>query len=351
MMLHASTQKLIVKLCELTEAGHIAWKHGDGRTCRFDTEGYVVEVQSQPARLRLLHSDGRELERADEPDLAAQPWPDGEGTFATQIVLLAARADRIARGAEFAISRILSSLSAPPKSAPFDFIAGNPRRSAEPAPPPAPHTMPGPPPDPVVGDAAVASALDVEPRPPAPIASPAPQPAPVVIESETAAIVGDPEAIGGISGTAEDIAEPPPPESQAIEAAPVVIEAETVAIVSPSAVEPSRFQEQPAAPEPGPKPIPRVSPPRPQDMFGATTSFARPGALPAAPAAPRASSPKPFSTSPLFFGVNQMPREPVRAEPEPPPVPPPAAKPVPQVSPAADRKPAPAGPEVYKPWS
>ena len=77
-MLHPSTQQLIRKLCELTDAGHIAWKEGERQSSRFDSEGYVVEVEAEPPTLRLLRGDGRELERADAADLAATAWPDGQ---------------------------------------------------------------------------------------------------------------------------------------------------------------------------------------------------------------------------------------------------------------------------------
>jgi hypothetical protein len=357
-VLHTSTQKLIIKLCELTEAGHIAWKQGDGETCRFETEGYVVEVQGQPATLRLLHSDGRELERADEPDLAAQSWPGGDGTFAAHITLLAARAHRIARGAELAISRILSSLSAPPKAPPFDFLASASQTTAEPAepaPPPAPHTVPGPPPEPIVSDTALDRVFAVDRTPPRTIEQAAPETdlEPVIIESEATAIVGDPQMVDEVvAEVVEEHIEPPPPEAAVAEPTPVLIEAETVAIVAEPA-EPPRIEE-PHPQEPAPKPPvqrPRIR--RPQNTFGAITSFARPRDPSEATAAPRTLSPKPFSTSPLFFGVNQMSREPVRAEPEPPPVPPPAAKPIPADPPVAEKKPEPAvaGPDIYKPWS
>ena len=314
-MLHASTQKLIVKLCELTEAGHIAWKHGEGRTCTCETEGYQVEIQGQPPRLRLLHADGRELERADEIDLASQPSPGGDGTFASQISLLADRADRIARGAEHAISRILSSLSSSPKTAPFTYVAPKPADDAiEPPPPPAPHTMPGPPPDQIASDTAIDRVLNVEPSPQRAIEPAAPEPEPVVIESETAAIAGDPKPVEEV---VEAAASPPPVKGwqPPVEAPAIII-------------------------------------PRPQQTFGATLSFVKPRDPSAAPALPRAMSPKPYSTSPLFFGVNQL-REPARAEPEPPPVPPPTAKPVPAAPPVAEKKPQPAvaGPDIYKPWS
>jgi hypothetical protein len=338
-MLHASTQKLIVKLCELTEAGHIAWKHGEGRTCTFETEGYQVEIQGQPPRLRLLHADGRELERADEIDLASQPSPGGEGTFASQISLLAERADRIARGAEHAISRILSSLSSPPRTAPFEYVGPQPAtQAAEPPPPPAPHTMPGPPPDKIASDTAIDRVLAVESGPQRTIDPPASEvePEPVVIESESAAIVGDPKPVEEVVEAAALTSVPAPPEAPGANP-------ETVAIAA--APPPVKTWQPPVA-------APAIVIPRPQQTFGATTSFVKPRDPSTASAAPRAMSPKPYSTSPLFFGVNQL-REPARAEPEPSPVPPPTAKPVPAVAPIAEKKPQPAiaGPDIYKPWS
>jgi len=123
-MLHPSTQQLIRKLCELTDAGAIDWKEGEGQSSVFETEGYVVEIRSEPASVRLLRADGHELEKADAADLAA-PWAEGEGTYATHVADMARHASRIARGAETAIAKILSSLSAPPK------------KQAEPEPEPA----------------------------------------------------------------------------------------------------------------------------------------------------------------------------------------------------------------------
>jgi hypothetical protein len=150
-MLHPSTQQLIRKLCELTDAGHIAWKEGERNSSRFESEGYVVEVMAEPPTLRLLRGDGRELERADASDLAATAWPDGYGTYATHVADMAAKAHRVARGAEAAIARILTSLSAPAK------------QDTPPAPPP--HAAP--PPEPVRADA---------PRPAPVVAAPAAAP-------------------------------------------------------------------------------------------------------------------------------------------------------------------------------
>ena len=124
-MLHPSTQQLIRKLCELTESGAIEWKEGDNQRSIFETEGYVVEIQAEPPSVRLLRADGHELEVASADDLAA-PWEDGDGTYATHVADMARRAGRIARGAETAIAKILSSLSAPPKKQPEQELEPEP---------------------------------------------------------------------------------------------------------------------------------------------------------------------------------------------------------------------------------
>lgn len=116
-MLHASTQKLIIKLCELTALGDIQWREGRNGAVMLETEGYVVEVEGQPTKVRVLNSDGAELEHADAAQLAAA-WPDGEGSFADHVATMALQAHRLARGTDQAIARILSSLSAPPAAKP-----------------------------------------------------------------------------------------------------------------------------------------------------------------------------------------------------------------------------------------
>jgi hypothetical protein len=133
-MLHPSTQQLIRKLCELTDTGHIAWKEGERQCSLFESEGYIVEVEAEPPSLRLLRGDGRELERANPADLAATAWPDGGGTYAAHVTDLATKAHRIARGAEAAIARILTSLSDPtkPVAAPVAASALPPPHAAPP---------------------------------------------------------------------------------------------------------------------------------------------------------------------------------------------------------------------------
>jgi hypothetical protein len=157
-MLHPSTQQLIRKLCELTDAGHISWKEGERNSSRFESEGYVVEVEAEPPALRLLRGDGRELERANAVDLAATAWPDGEGTYATHVADMAEKAHRVARGAEAAIARILTSLSAPAK------------HDTPPAPPP--HAVP--PPEPVRTEAPKRSPVATPPAPVQPVPAPLP---------------------------------------------------------------------------------------------------------------------------------------------------------------------------------
>ncbi len=115
-MLHASTRNLIIKLCDLTERGDIPWREGKSGAVEFETEGYVVEVSGAPPGVRVLNTAGGELEHASSDHLAEVTWPESEDTFADRVTAMAAQAQRTARGTEHAISRILSSLSAPPKA-------------------------------------------------------------------------------------------------------------------------------------------------------------------------------------------------------------------------------------------
>ncbi len=117
-MLHTSTQQLIRKLYELTEAGALVWKEGERDTALLETEGYLVELGPVPPEVRLLRADGRELERADSDDLAAIAWPDGDGTFASRVTEMANRANRVARGAEPFSAKPLSAISTPPLNPP-----------------------------------------------------------------------------------------------------------------------------------------------------------------------------------------------------------------------------------------
>lgn len=115
-MLHASTRNLIIKLCDLTEQGDIPWREAKPGAVEFETEGYVVEVAGAPPGLRVLNTEGGVLEHASAETLAAVNWDEGDDTFADRVTAMAGQAQRIARGTEHAISRILSSLSAPPKA-------------------------------------------------------------------------------------------------------------------------------------------------------------------------------------------------------------------------------------------
>lgn len=117
-MLHTSTKTLILKLCELTARGEIAWREGERRCSVFETEGYTVEVEAEPPTVRVLNADGRELERTGGNELTAEPWPNGDGNFGSHVAEMAERAHRVARGAERAIATILTALSAPPKAEP-----------------------------------------------------------------------------------------------------------------------------------------------------------------------------------------------------------------------------------------
>ncbi len=342
-MLHASTQKLIVTLYALTEAGEIAWKEGERETAILETEGYTVEVRGDPPTIRLLRSDGRELERADPSDLADIPWPGSQDTFAARVTALAASANRIARGAELAISKILTSLSAPPKS------------TAEPGQPDARIAPPALASENPEADTAVERALAFqpeathsesprsEPLKPTPLAAataihagePAaidarPEPAPEIdaVDSGRGVLVVDSEAVSEI--TRFD-------EARAIEAGPEI--ALRPALV-PAQTEETLLEESLPDPSEEPAARPEAGPGRGGKVFGATASFAqtsRPASVT-------------MSASPAFAGGGKT--SPTRSEPILSPAPAPAAKPASAQS-ALERMPEPvgAGPDIYKPWS
>jgi hypothetical protein len=329
-MLHPSTQKLIQKLCELTESGDIAWKEARGQApgsqvSIFETEGYKVEVTGDPPAVRLLSSDGRELEKAEAADLAL-PWPGGKGDFASHVADMSRRAHRVALGAEQAISKILSSLSAPPVKTPEPESRPTPVSTAEsaaaiaavsadltqqrrePEPPPSPHTVAAAPPEPVKTATAVASVLAAEP------VSIEPEPAVEAAEEELP-LEDAPPAL---------VAEAPRPPA---EPAPTV-QADTD----------RAFPLRPAAPlAPTPKPAPQPEPTPQRPAFGSTTSFA--AAYPSK-SAPPPPPPKPPGGQLFVTGFSSSVTKPATA-PQPT-----APKPEPE-SAGAPRK----GPDVYKPWS
>ncbi len=335
-MLHVSTQKLIQKLCALTQAGDVAWQEGAGSSVVFETEGYRIEAESDPPSIRVLRSDGKELEGASAADLEAARWPDEDATYATHVADMVRRGRRIARGAEQAISKILSSLSAPPQKTPqpvHQFVA-----LTEPEPPPSPHTLPDPAVRPPHADTAIETVLSAKPP-----------------EVESA-------------GAPEMIEAPPEPHPAP---APVVNE---VVEQRPPLPEP-QFRIPPAYLAPLAPQAARVS-----GGFGATQSFSLvkpekpkpPAPVPVAPPV-RAVAPEPARSDPrlgpkltssgLFItGFSAVSRQVVREDappthPAPPPAPSvqapkPAPIPAPEPKREAKREPAPAaGADIYKPWS
>lgn len=208
-MLHESTRTLIVRLHEMTAAGQLDWREGERGAAVFETEGYLVEVEAEPPTLRVLTVEGRELERAGSNELAAEPWPDGNGTFATHVAEMGSRAHRVARGAERAIATILSALSAPP--------------AAKPVPKPEPKPEPAPQPAAAEAVAEVASRAEAQEAREAAMAPPQPHavlpnvdrpppPAPATATppaTPPAAPVVERQMFGGISG----FARPAPPQA------------------------------------------------------------------------------------------------------------------------------------------
>jgi hypothetical protein len=311
-MLHASTQKLIQKLYELTESGDIAWKESREGRCILDTEGYRVEINEEPPLLRLLAADGRELEKAEAGDLSAAAWPAGEGTFATRVSDMSRRAQRVARGAEQAISKILSSLSAPPQKAP------------EPEPIPA--------------------AIEFEPpvaRKPGPISA-AESPASLAALSADLATQrrAEPPAL---SHSAPAAAPAPPASPPRTDTAVAALEASAPEIEPPvvAAEEELPLEEPPAPPKPVAPPVtsfagpPPIAPkaPTPSNLFVTGFSAVRPPAP--------ASQPAPHPSPAPLPAPAPAPAQQAAAQPAPQPPPPPKAEP-----------PRPrTGADLYKPWS
>ncbi|HVY90951.1 MAG TPA: hypothetical protein VG942_18935 [Hyphomonadaceae bacterium] len=380
-MLHASTQQLIRKLCELTDKGQIAWKEGERKCSVFETEGYSIEVEADPPTVRLLRSDGAELERADAADLAEAAWPGGDGSYATQVADMARRAHRVARGAEAAISKILSSLSSPQKTPELDPLPASlefdepaqpkrpapvtasesaaalaaatadmeARRKAAAEPPPSPHTPPEPsahPAEIVQADTAIERVLAIQPatqqaataiKPAAPEATLSVQVQPSTSEQQpepqptvsTAAVAPNPEP------------EPSPSLPETTRPMPLLkADPAPISLAVPSRSVSTLFS-------PGGKPAAKPG-------FGSIDSFSRPGAslesVSAQPEKVRATAPasKVTSTGLLFSGYSARTRQTALGMP-------PSATPSP-VSPQSqptEKPPAAAisGPDVYKPWS
>lgn len=400
-MLHASTQQLIRKLCELTDSGAINWAEGEGQCSVFETEGYLVEIRPEPASVRLLRADGHELERADAEDLATA-WSDGEGTYATHVADMARRASRIARGAETAIAKILSSLSAPPKKQPepepepaaLAFAAAPEKpaqsvRASESAAaiaavtadlesqrrkiaedPPISHAMPEAPVVTVAPetetaiDRVLAVQPTAKPEPPKPEPAPIvetkavppaqPEPLPVAAAPQPAPVVeAKPQPVSMVTTRAIDL--PPPFADSTIQPQ---LKTQTVA---PVAVAPAPPRPEPVTPTPvKPASVATVAPAKPG--FGAIDSFTR-ARTDTAPAPQPKAEPKPeaakiTSTGLLMSGISARSKQTVEpsttrdfyrsVEAQP------AAPATPSPPPPAEKKREPAiatGADIYKPWA
>ncbi len=349
-MLHASTQQLIRKLCELTDAGAINWKEGKDQISVLETEGYVVEIQPEPPSVRLLRGDGQELESADASDLA-MPWGDNQGTFADHVTDMARRANRYARGAETAIAKILSSLSAPPKKAPepepepaaLAFVAAGAKTV---------HSVPAS--ESAAAIAAVNADLDSQRRrasedlpvshsvaeAPAPMISPETETAidrvlavqpPVVIEKPKEEV----EPPKAVAAPPVDTPKPQPvvAEPRPAPALPEALVPEPVvaAIAQPAA---PPVQPVPAAPKPAPAPVAKAG-------FGAIDGFARPQ-----PSAPKPDAPTSSGLS--MTGFSAQSRQAVESASSKDFYRPPMANAAPQAQPPQPAKHG--GTNVYKPW-
>lgn len=385
-MLHPSTQQLIRKLCELTQSGAIEWKEGDNQRSIFETEGYVVEIQADPPGMRLLRADGHELEVASADDLAT-PWGEGDSTYGTHVADMARRASRIARGAETAIAKILSSLSAPPRKQPEPELEPEPAALAFAAVSPKPsHSVSAS--ESAAAIAAVSADLESQRRRAAedPPLSHTPREAPVVViapETETAI-----DRVLAVQPTAPPAKEEPASKPITVAPLPIAeakptttpieeIRPARVAPVIPSAIDlPPPFADstmQPQlppqvvapvvavapAPTPKPEPVAAQAAPAPKPSFGSISGFARgkPETPPTPEPAPKAEAkPDPAkmtSAGLLISGISARSRQIVESATSQDFYRPPTPQPAPVTQPPAPppEKKAVTGADIYKPWA
>ncbi|WP_084417942.1 hypothetical protein [Henriciella litoralis] len=109
-MLHASTQKLIDRLAEMTAQGKIDWIEKDGADAVYATEGYSVALTGEPPRIVLATEGGKILEDTGAADLNSAPAPEG-GSYGDIVARMASEASRVARGTETAINALLAGLA------------------------------------------------------------------------------------------------------------------------------------------------------------------------------------------------------------------------------------------------
>ena len=108
-MLHPSTKRLIDKLDEMTRKQRVGWEESDNGSIKHDTEGYRVTLTAAPHSLLLTDTLGREIETCTPEDFAGETDANGQ-PYTDFIEALYREAHRHARGAEKAISALLSSL-------------------------------------------------------------------------------------------------------------------------------------------------------------------------------------------------------------------------------------------------
>ena len=108
-MLHPSTKRLIDKLDEMTRKQRVSWQESENGSVTHDTEGYRVVLTAPPHTLLLTDAKGREIETCAPEDFTGETDAGGQ-PYADFVAELYREAHRHARGAERAISALLSSL-------------------------------------------------------------------------------------------------------------------------------------------------------------------------------------------------------------------------------------------------
>lgn len=130
-MLHPSTKRLIDKLDEMTRKQRVGWQESDDGAVKHDTEGYRVTLTAAPHALLLTDTQGREIETCSPEDFVGETDATGR-PYAEFIEDLYREAHRHARGAEKAISALLSSLDeADAEDVPTPVVADAPHAEPE----------------------------------------------------------------------------------------------------------------------------------------------------------------------------------------------------------------------------
>lgn len=108
-MLHASTKRLIDTLGDRTRQKKVDWTESEDGSVVHDTEGYRVQITTEPHTIILLDALGKELDKV-EPDAYGEALDSDGRPYGQFVSELFREAHRHARGTERAIEALLAGL-------------------------------------------------------------------------------------------------------------------------------------------------------------------------------------------------------------------------------------------------